>query len=158
MSNAASTSDGQDFRQEVLDRMAEQSPALGLPRLIAIDHLHKMTSGARRRLEDSHARQVSHLKQITGVEHDVQPVPSDEEEMISVAGDTVTNHYHGQPPSAAASSLSPLVKYGALPLAAIGLPLIGALLATWWNQPAPAVVPPATQSTDTDTQYYFGIE
>lgn len=158
MSSAASTNDSQTFRQEVLDRMAEQSPVLGIPRLIAADHLNKMMSASRRRVEDDHARQVAHLKDITGLEYDKQEVPSDEEEMISVAGDTVTNHYH-VPKAAAASSLSPAVKYGAMALAGLGLPLIGAFLATWWNQPSPpVVVAPTTPSADTDTQYFFGIE
>ena len=97
---------------------------------------------------------------MTGVEHDVQPVPTDEEEMISVAGDTVTNNHYAAPPKSPVSAVaSPLMKYAAMSLAAVVLPLAGALLATWWNQPTPpVVVAPSTPSADTDTQYFFGIE
>lgn len=166
MSNVESASATQTPRQEVLERMAEQSPILGLPRLVTVDHMHKMLSAARRRVEDDHARQVANLKEITGLDHAVQQVPSDEEEMISVAGDTVTNHYHipSEPQgSAVAAKLSPVVKYAGVGLAAVGLPLLGAWASTWFSKstPTPPVqTAPAQPAEDRDTYllYDFGIE
>lgn len=90
MSNAESTSAGPALRLEALERLVEQTPVLGLPRLVTVEHLRSSLASARKRVDDSHAMQQEKLRQVLNLE---PAAAASEDDMggISVAGDTTIN-------------------------------------------------------------------
>jgi hypothetical protein len=137
MSNAASENASQTPRQEVLDRLAEQSPSLGLPRLLGIEHLQRMLADARNRVTDSHRVQMKALGEKP------EELAKSDDMGISVAGDTTINIV--QPGEQKESAVAGLMKK-ALPLvaaAAIGggvasAPTLLQLFRAFVQTPAPA--------------------
>lgn len=78
-------------QQEVVERIAESSPAWGLPFYLGLENARHALAAARRRVNDSHRAQTHALGQTIGMT-DLEP-STEEEEMggISVAGDTTIN-------------------------------------------------------------------
>jgi len=125
---------------EVWDRLGEQSAALGLPRLLAVQNLANLWSDNRKRVHDSHRAQMKSL----GVD-----IPEElADDMISVRGDT-TNHITYAMPQP--SLLSKCLPYALT----LGLGAGGLLAWQWWNE-KPATTPPA--ATDVDTNWKLGVE
>lgn len=131
------------------------SPALGIPRLAAVDHLYRMLRGNSRRVEDSHRRQMRALDKLAGdkVPEEAPPLAEDDDMGISVQGDTtVTIH------QAAPAAKSRLAQGAALALALAGLPAAGALLQWWLNRPAAPAPATTTINQGGDAlPYDFGI-
>jgi len=128
MSNDASTKNS--AWQEALNRLDQQIPVLGLPRLVTIDHLNNMLSAARKRVDDSHAMQMKTLGyDVKDTEHDDMG--------ISVQGDTHIS-IAALPAGGVMKKVLPIIAG----LAAGCLP-VAALLAWQWfgNKPAPPVSP-----------------
>lgn len=121
MSSAESQSTSQTPRREVLDRMAEQLPAWGIPHLLGVQHLANMLSAARGRVNDSHKMQIQSLAQTTGCKiSDAASNIGEAEDVagINVQGDT-TNHVTimgtaPQPPASLAKKAMPYLLAAAL--------------------------------------------
>jgi hypothetical protein len=163
MSSAGSGSVSQTPRQEILDRLTEQSPVLGLPRLVAVESLRATLADARSRVKDSHRRQEHVLNGVTGASSEANPA-EDDMGGISVAGDTTI--HMAAPPQQTSTGMSTLAKVGigaALTAAGVGLPLAGAAVFALLDKDQPAVVAPVepgqpASDRDTYLPYDFGIE
>lgn len=132
MSNAESTSDGRTPVRELADKLMDQAPALGLPRLVAVDHLAQSLNDARRRVRDTHAMQMKALG------HDVNEGTGDDVG-ISVAGDTHIN-ITSPPAKEGGAMLRKVLPTVAALLAGSALPVAGFLLSRYLdgkNAPAP---------------------
>lgn len=146
MSSAASKSDSQTPRQNLLsqaaERLADQSPSLGLPRLLAIDFLQGLFGDARARTKDSHRVQMEAL----GVKP--EELAKSDDMGINVAGDTIVNIT--APPAAKDELIRralPLITAAALGAIGTLLPLGGYILANLKSEP-PAAVAPADSAYD----------
>lgn len=137
MSSAESESVGQTLLNEAMDRLGEQAASLGMPRLVAIDHLQKSLHEARKRVNDTHAMQMQALG------YDVKTTEHDDMG-INVAGDTHINITSPQA-NEGGSMLKKALPTIATLLAGSVLPLAGIFLANYLNRgaaPAPASGPP----------------
>lgn len=165
MSSAESKSVGQPHRLEALERLVEQAPVLGLPRLITVEHLRSMLASARGRVNDSHRLQMESLSNIAGSKagevKESQPTEDDEMGGISVAGDTTINitTTNAEPKAAEAGIVRKAVGGGlrrmVVPLLlGAGLPAAGAAgmaFYQWYTQ-RPAVVAPVVLGKDWDVK------
>lgn len=147
MSNAASIRDS--LRKEVKHRLEEQIPVLGLPRLVAVDHMNQSLADARARVRDSHRVQMKQLG-----EKPEELDKGDDEMGISVAGDTY-NITQPEP------KVEPKQGFGVGTLAGAaggaGLLLIAGLLLGNYLQRQTSPSPPNTISpadTEYDVRFY----
>lgn len=103
-------------RLEILERAAEQSPAWGIPRLLAIQNLQTLWADARQRVYDSHKLEC---KALGGEATELGDVGD-----ITVAGDSTQTHYHyhGKQPGEGGSGLGRLALAAAMIL---GVPALG---------------------------------
>ena len=164
MSNGESASASQTPRQEALNRVLEYLPqSQGILRLLGVETVANIQADARARTKDSHRLQMKQLYKITG---EKMPELTDaEEEVISVAGDTINNiTLPPDRPAAVKTGMSTLAKVGvgaALTAASVGLPALGAVAYALLNNPPAATEPvsPSQPATDRDTYlpYDFGI-
>lgn len=157
MSNDGSTSASQTPQQELLDRLVEQSPSLGMPRLVGIDHLQSMLADARNRVKDSHRVQMKALGEKP------EELAKGDDMGINVAGDTNIT-IHTPPASPSAASPPPVAGPNegttmlkkALPLlgglAAGLLPTAGFFLARYLDKPT-SVAPPPSAASPADSEY-----
>ncbi len=129
MSSVESQSASATLLQETADRLGDQSPVLGLPRMAAVENLVNVLADQRKRVRDSHRVQMKALGHVA---------EEGEEVGISVAGDTTINNYQPVGNGSLLRKLAPLL------LAAItggALPIAGFLLARYFGgttqQPAP---------------------
>ena len=149
-STAESTNDSpkQTPTEEILDRVAENWPAMHLPRWITIDHLQKSLASARSRVNDSHRSQVETLNKVTG--NNVRPSSlGDEMGGINVAGDTNITNINPEPKKSA-GLLAQL-----LPLALASLLGAGGMY-YWASQALPSPTPKQPVFEESDWQ--LGLE
>lgn len=143
MSNAESAKDSTSQVKEVLERLTEQAPVLGLPRLITVDHLNKTLRDARQRVADSHAAQMKSLGYEAGA-------AEGDDVGISVAGDTHIN-ITSPPAKEGGAMLRKVLPTVAALLAGSALPVAGFLLSRYLDgKNAPA---PASPSSPADSAY-----
>lgn len=153
---------GQTLAQEALHRLEEQIPALGLPRLIAVDHLQGILGDARNRTKDSHRVQMQSL----GLKP--EELAKGDDMGISVAGDTTVNIT--VPPAEAPKPLSEPVKSTSEPsmlrkawplalaamggIGTVGLPAAGYMAAKWMEQHTTVVAPQSSYDSEYEVLFF----
>ncbi len=154
-SSEESKSSSQTPLQEALGRLAEASPALEMPRLIAVDTLQKIQADARKRVKDSHDAQMKLIDPTYQSENNV-----DDDMGISVRGDThitVTQPQEAVKQIAAKAESSLVGKVMPLlgtMLAGGGLTLAGMLAAKYFDKPTTTATAPVTQPAGpADSEY-----
>jgi len=131
MSGSESTESRGSLLLDGFRRMATNSPALLLPRLVMTQDLHQRMAGSRRRLADSHKYQMRLLGENVG---------DDDDGGISLRGDTtITNNFQG-------SGTIAKLALGALLLSGLG---VGGVAAWQYlaNRPPAAASSPAPTVT-----------
>lgn len=160
MSNAASSNATQTPQMEAVDRALEQLPVLGLPRLVAVEHLREMLFASRGRVRDDHKRQKAILDSVAKEGGLLQPTAEadadDDMGGISIAGDTnVTITAPAQPTAAQQATSGESVFKKMLPLilaAAMGGGIASLPALYEWIKKPSAVVQP------TEAGYQLGLE
>lgn len=133
MSNAESANAGPALLKETAERLAEQSPSLGMPRLVAIENMQNILADQRKRVRDSHRVQMAALG---------HKAEEGDEMGINVAGDThITITQPAEVKGVASSMLKKCLPW----IAGAMLPLLGFAAAKFFSQPSqpPAAVSPS---------------
>lgn len=142
MSSAESANAGATLLKEAAERLGEQAPSLGLPRLIALENMHNILSDSRKRVRDSHRVQMAALG---------HKAEEGDEMGINVAGDTHISIT--QPAGGGDSMLKKALPVCAALLAGSTLPVAGFFLNQWLNKPA--VPPPVSGPPDSEYEVRF---
>ena len=169
MSNVASTSGSQTPQQEILDRMAEESPAWFLPNLVGLQNVRASVNAALNRVKDSHKLQQQVLAKQNGIPADEAAPSEDDMGGINVQGDTTHTYNVGMTPELlsaitgklpvageAAQSVAPAIARKLLPLVLstlLGGGAVGGALVAYqaWRAAKPT---PQVQSPD----YSLGLK
>lgn len=144
-------------RQEVIERIAESSPAWGIPYILGIENLRSHLAMARGRVADSHKAQMNALGKATG--QTIEPsTEGDDMGGISVAGDTNITITAPAPPASSRKVAGPAGPFsGVLPLvlgaalgggAGLAIPAIAGLLTDYATPAVP----------HTDSAWQLGLE